>query len=72
MKLLDIVPALAHPQHATFQIGITVQSKLTIESYMPSNGLIFSDGIETDFLKFNSGSIAIIGIAKEKANLVLG
>lgn len=46
------------------------QSKLIIQSLMPNNGLIFSDGIETDFLKFNSGSIATIGIAQEKANLV--
>ncbi len=46
-------------------------TKLVIESYMPNNGLIFSDGIETDFLRFNSGSIATIGTAREKANLVL-
>lgn len=50
---------------------ITSQSKLVIQSFMPNNGLIFSDGIETDFLKFNSGAIATIGIAEEKANLVL-
>lgn len=50
---------------------LTGQSKLIIESFMPSNGIIFSDGIETDFIKFNSGSIATIGTAKEKANLVL-
>jgi NAD kinase len=50
---------------------ITGHSKLIIQSFMPSNGLIFSDGIETDFLKFNSGAIATIGIASEKANLVL-
>lgn len=50
---------------------ITERSKLIIQSFMPNNGLIFSDGIETDFLKFNSGSIATIGIAKEKVNLVL-
>jgi hypothetical protein len=37
---------------------------------MPDYGVIFSDGIESDFLRFNSGSIATIGIAKEKANLV--
>ena len=36
-----------------------------------NNGLIFSDGIETDFLKFNSGTIATIGIEEEKANLVM-
>lgn len=50
---------------------ITGQSKLAIQSFMPNNGLIFSDGIETDFLKFNSGAIATIGIAPEKTNLVL-
>lgn len=50
---------------------ITGKSKLIIQSFMPNNGLIFSDGIETDFLKFNSGSIATIGIAEEKAKLVL-
>lgn len=46
------------------------QSNLTIESYMPSNGVIFSDGIESDFLNFNSGSIVSIGKAKEKAKIV--
>lgn len=58
------------------QTGITAgilagETKLIIESYMPNNGLIFSDGIETDFIKFNAGAIATIGIAKEKANLVM-
>ena len=37
---------------------------------MPANGVIFSDGVESDFLNFNSGSIANIGIAKEQAKLV--
>ena len=37
---------------------------------MPSNGVIFSDGIESDFLNFNSGSIVSIGTAKEKAKIV--
>lgn len=58
------------------QIGITAgilnpQSRLTIESLMPSGGTIFSDGIERDFLKFNSGMIATIDIAPETANLVV-
>lgn len=44
---------------------------LVIESLMPSHGIIFSDGIEKDFLNFNSGSIATIGLAKEKAELVM-
>lgn len=57
------------------QIGITSgiikdHHNLRIESLMPASGVIFSDGIEADFLKFNSGSIATIGIAKETATLV--
>ena len=50
--------------------GIIRKNTLTIESYMPNNGVIFSDGVEKDFLKFNSGSIATIGIAKETATIV--
>ncbi|GAA4094721.1 sugar kinase [Zhongshania borealis] len=30
-------------------------SPLRIESFMPENGVIFSDGIESDFLTFNAG-----------------
>ncbi len=45
-------------------------SELIIESLMPAGGVIFSDGIESDFLKFNSGYIARIGIAPEAACLV--
>lgn len=42
-----------------------------IESYMPFGGLIFSDGIESDFLHFNSGSIATIRVSSDFALLVL-
>jgi len=49
---------------------IDSQNPLTIESLMPANGIIFSDGIETDFIKFNSGAIVQIGIAPETASLV--
>jgi len=44
---------------------------LTIESKMPENGVIFSDGIEKDFIDFNSGTIAQISVADKKANLIL-
>jgi hypothetical protein len=44
---------------------------LAIESQMPAAGVIFSDGIESDSLDFNSGAIASIGIAPERANLVM-
>ena len=49
---------------------IDAQKSLKLESYMPSGGVIFSDGIEKDFLHFNSGAIASIGLAEEKARLV--
>lgn len=57
------------------QIGITTgivhkKTPLIIESLMPTGGVIFSDGIESDFLKFNSGAIASIGISDRVANLV--
>ena len=42
-----------------------------VESLMPTSGVIFSDGIETDFLKFNSGTVATIGMARETAQLVM-
>lgn len=45
---------------------------LTIDSHMPTSGVIFSDGVESDSLDFNSGAIATIGIAPERANLVTG
>ncbi len=49
---------------------ITNEYRLELESFMPNNGIIFSDGIEADHMKFNSGAIATIGIAKQKAKLV--
>jgi NAD kinase len=73
----QLIFAVREPfQSIRTQIGITAglinnQNPLTIESLMPANGVIFSDGIETDFLKFNSGSIASIGIAEETAKLVM-
>lgn len=49
---------------------INEQTILKIESLMPTNGVIFSDGIENDFLKFTSGMTATIGLANKKAVLV--
>ncbi|MBL0742007.1 NAD(+)/NADH kinase [Chryseolinea lacunae] len=46
--------------------------RLVIESHMPSNGIIFSDGVEADFLAFNAGTTVEIGLAKHKARLVRG
>lgn len=38
---------------------------------MPENGVIFSDGIENDFLEFNSGVRAEITVADKKGILVV-
>ena len=37
---------------------------------MPENGVIFSDGIEQDYLQFNSGIEATITVADKKGQLV--
>jgi hypothetical protein len=46
-------------------------SQLTLASLMPDAGVVFSDGIEHDFLEFNSGSILNVEVAKEVARLVV-
>jgi NAD kinase len=43
---------------------------LEIVSGMPQGGVIFSDGVESDFLRFESGAIARIEIAEKKIELV--
>jgi hypothetical protein len=45
--------------------------ELVIGSQMPTQGVIFSDGVEQDFLEFNSGSIARISASKQRAHLVV-
>ncbi len=50
---------------------ITTDFPLRIESQMSERGVIFSDGIEADFLDFNSGSQAEIGIADKIGCLVV-
>ena len=46
-------------------------SLLKIQSLMPENGVIFSDGMESDYLHFNSGSEATISVAGHKGRLVV-
>jgi NAD kinase len=50
---------------------VTTELPLILESRMAENGVIFSDGIEKDFLEFNSGTQAVIGIAERKGVLVI-
>lgn len=60
-------------KHSTIDLTagiITSEQTLRLESQMPFNGVIFSDGIEADFLQFNAGCQVEITLAKQKANIV--
>jgi hypothetical protein len=50
---------------------ISARSPLPLSSRMPENGVIFSDGIEADFLEFNSGTTAVITVAEKQGRLVV-
>lgn len=50
---------------------IPAAAPMTIVSEMAENGVIFSDGIEADFLTFNAGIRATIGIAERQGLLVV-
>lgn len=51
--------------------AIEKKHPLQLESLMPENGVIFSDGIESDYIPFNSGSIVSIDVAKIQGKLVV-
>ena len=50
---------------------VTTKQPLLIESQMPEHGVIFSDGIESDFLEFRSGVRATIAPADRRGLLVI-
>jgi NAD kinase len=50
---------------------LSTEQELVIESRMPSGGVIFSDGVEEDFLAFNAGATAFIRPAAQRARLVV-
>lgn len=50
---------------------VSATKPLHIESHMPERGVIFSDGMEADFIEFNSGSKVQIGVADRKGVLVV-
>ncbi len=64
-------PFLSNHSQISLTAGfITPKQKLSLESNMPYNGVIFSDGIESDFLHFNAGCRVEITLAKQKATIV--
>ena len=57
---------------ATLVFGkITSARPLKLISQTPEVGVIFSDGIESDFVAFNSGTQATITIAEKRGHLVI-
>jgi hypothetical protein len=60
-----------HSQAAIVAGNVLPTAPLELESQMPAGGVIFSDGVEADRLDFNSGALATIRVAPEKANLVV-
>ncbi|MBX7059969.1 MAG: NAD+ kinase [Leptospirales bacterium] len=47
------------------------REELTIESHMSEGGVIFSDGMESDFLEFNAGATAKVRLAEKTTRLLL-
>jgi NAD kinase len=45
--------------------------EIKIESHMAESGVVFSDGMESDYLEFNSGSTIKIKIAEKKTKLIV-
>ena len=57
---------------ASLVFGTTsAEAPLKIVSLMPENGVIFSDGVEQDYLAFTSGITAEIGVAERVGRLVV-
>jgi hypothetical protein len=62
-------PSKTSSAHITFG-KVTPKTPLVLVSHMPEDGVIFSDGIESDFLEFNAGTEATIHLAAKKGHLV--
>jgi NAD kinase len=73
-KLIFVVrePFLSRWSRITISAGtVEGDSGIEIESHMPEKGVIFSDGMENDFLEFNSGATAYVKLADKTTNLVM-
>jgi NAD kinase len=73
-RLIYVVrePFVSRHSQANIVIGMLEPGQeLALESLMPSGGAAFSDGMEADFLQFNSGAIATVRAAEQRARLVV-
>jgi hypothetical protein len=65
-------PFISRRSQASLVAGmLEEQQELIVESLMPDGGVIFSDGVASDFLPFNSGAIARVRVSDQRANLVV-
>jgi NAD kinase len=74
-RLLFVVREPFVSKHSSAEVvagWIEGEQRLELESQMPTGGVIFSDGIESDYVQFNSGARVAVGVAEEAAQLVIG
>ncbi len=65
-------PFRSRHSRADLVVGLLEENEeLVIGSQMPSHGVIFSDGVEDDFLEFSSGMIARFTVSSQRARLVV-
>ena len=58
-------------QHSLVHGAFNDKIPLKVTSRMARNGVIFSDGVETDYLEFNSGAELTITTAPRQAHLIV-
>jgi NAD kinase len=65
-------PFASRQSRTTLTAGILAPGQaLTLESHMPTGGVIFSDGVEADALAFSAGATATIRAAAQRTRLVV-
>jgi NAD kinase len=65
-------PFVSKSSNASLVAGvIDAGQDVALESDMPADGVIFSDGVEADYLEFNAGAVARIAPAKQRSRLVV-
>lgn len=73
-RLIYVVrePFVSRHSQANIVTGMLESGQeLVLESLMPAGGVVFSDGVEADFLQFNSGATATVRAAEQRARLVV-
>jgi NAD kinase len=73
-RLIYVVrePFVSRHSQANIVAGLLASGEeLVLESLMPSGGAVFGDGMEADFLQFNSGATATVRAAEQRVRLVV-